>query len=78
MEGVQLVATLALRADLAGARQGDFEGRFTLAVAFDLASDIANDPAEPGAPQLQLLAIAVELLGVSASSRHHRCMLIDA
>jgi hypothetical protein len=51
MEGVQHVAALAPRADLASARQGDLEGRFTLAVAFDLAADIANDPAEPGAPR---------------------------
>jgi hypothetical protein len=74
MEGIQLVAALALllRADLTGACQGDRKGRFRLGVAADLAADIANDPAEPGAQQPQLLAMAVELLGVGVAYRPHQ------
>jgi hypothetical protein len=40
-------------------------------VACDLASDVANEPAEPGAQNAQLAAVPVELFGMGITSRHH-------
>jgi hypothetical protein len=47
-------------------------------MAGDLAADVAGQPADPGAQQLQLPTITVELLGVSVAARHHGGVLGDA
>ena len=80
VEGIELPPALALllRADLVGAREGPFERRFDVCPAGDLASDVANDAAEPGAQQAQLPMVAFELLGVGIAPRHHRGALGDA
>ena len=69
---------LLLRVDLVGAREGPFQRRFDLCPAGDLASDVADDAAEPGAQQAQLPMVAFELLGVGIAPRHHRGALGDA
>ena len=50
---------LHLRADLIGAREWPH-----VRVACDLTTDVANEPAEPGAQNAQLSAVAIELFGV--------------
>jgi len=51
VEGIQLPAALALllRADLIGPREWPTECRLEVRVARDLAPDVADEPAEPGA-----------------------------
>jgi hypothetical protein len=80
MEGIQLPAALALllRADLGGARERPGEGLLQRRLTGDLAADVADDAAEPRAQEPQLLAMAVELLGVGVAPRHHRRLLGDA
>ena len=80
MEGIELPAplTLALRADLRGPRERALEGRFDGHVACDLAADVADQPAQPGAQEAHLPMVAVELLGVGIASRHHRRLPGDA
>src|SRR5476651_2876283 len=70
--------TLALRADLGGPRERALESRFDGLVACDLAADVADQPAQPGAQEAHLPMVAVELLGVGIASRHHRRVLGDA
>jgi hypothetical protein len=74
MEGIELPATLALlfASDLTGARQRQGKRRPDIHLAGDLAADVADQPAEPGAQDAQLATVAVELLGVGVASRHHR------
>lgn len=38
----------------------------------DLAADVANDPAEPGAQDAQLSLMPLELFGIGVPARHHR------
>ena len=47
-------------------------------MAGDLAAEVAGQPADPRAQQLQLPTVAVELLGVSVAARHHGGALGDA
>src|SRR3954467_1644442 len=79
MEGIQLPAALALllRADLAGASERDLERSRDLLLATDLAADVADQPAEPGAQDAQLPTMAVKLFGVGIAPRHHRRALGD-
>ena len=67
MEGIQLSAALALllRADLTGAREWCFERGLDVLLAGDLAANVADQPAEPGAQDAQLPTVAVELFGVA-------------
>src|SRR2546429_4245545 len=60
VEGIQLPAALALllRTDLIGAREWPGECRLEVRVACDLAPDVANEPAKPGAQNAQLSAVA--------------------
>ena len=69
---------LALRADLGGPRERSLEGRLDGPVALDLAADIADQPTQAGAQEAHLSMVAVELLGVCITSRHHRRLLGDA
>jgi hypothetical protein len=80
VEGIQLPPALALLlgADLVGARQRPFEGRFELWLAGDLAADVTDDAAEPDAQQTQLAMVALELLGVGIAASHHRGVLGNA
>lgn len=41
-------------------------------LALDLAADVANDPAAPGAQDAQLAPMPLELLGMGIAARHHR------
>ena len=80
VERIKLPAPLALllRSDLGRTRQRCFEDRFQFGAAFDLAADVADDPAEPAAQQAQLAMMALELFGVGIASRHHCRPLGDA
>lgn len=51
MEGIELPAPLALllRADLAGPAKWEGERLLECGLTFDLAADVADDPAEPRA-----------------------------
>ena len=40
-------------------------------VALDLAADVADQPAQAGAQEAHFSMMAVELLGVGITSRHH-------
>src|SRR6059058_583674 len=77
---IQLPAALALllRADLIGAREWPHECRLEVRVACDLTTDVANEPAEPGAQNAQLSAVAIELFGVGITACHHGGALGDA
>jgi hypothetical protein len=63
VEGIELPAALALPlgADLGGSRERVVEGVFD-GQASDLAADIADRAAQPGAQEAQLAVVAVELL----------------
>ena len=63
---------LLLPTDLRGPAQGNGEGFLQTLVAFDLTPDIADDPAEAGAQELDLPVHALELLGVGVAPGHHR------
>src|SRR5262249_61849844 len=71
-EGIQLPAALALllRADLIGAREWPGKYRLEVRMAYDLAPDVANEPAEPSAQNAQLSAVAVELFGMGKTPPH--------
>src|SRR5438046_10542524 len=45
--------------------------RLEVRVACDLTTDVANEPAEPGAQNAQLSAVAIELFGVGITACHH-------
>src|SRR5205823_537840 len=49
-----------------------------IGVACDLTTDVANEPAEPGAQNAQLSAVAIELFGVGITACHHGGALGDA
>src|SRR5579863_2625883 len=74
MEGIQLPAALALllRADLAGPPERKRERLFEDWLTFDLAADVADDPAEPAAQDAQLPLMPPELFGMGVAARHHR------
>src|SRR5206468_11170911 len=73
MEGIQLPAALALllRADLRGPAERQGEGVLEPGLTFDLAADIADDPAQPAAQDAQLPLMPFELLGMGVAPRHH-------
>ncbi len=73
VEGIKLPAALALllRADLIGAKKRPFEHRLDVGVASDLATNVADDTAEPRAQDAQFAAVALELFGVGIASGHH-------
>ena len=77
MEGIELPAALALalRTDLGGPREWALEGRFDGLVAGNLAADIADQPTQASAQEAHLSMVAVELLGVGITPRHHRRLL---
>jgi hypothetical protein len=64
MEGIKFPTALALllRADLSGASQRPSNHRLKLRLAGNLATDVANEVAEPCAQQAQLPLVALELL----------------
>jgi hypothetical protein len=66
VKGTELPAALALLlgADLAGARERGFERHLDVLLAGEIAADVADRPAEPGAQDAQLPTMAVELFGV--------------
>lgn len=80
MEGIQLPAALALllRADLRGPAQRECERLLKRILTFDLAADVADDPAEPGTQDAQLPLMPLELFGMGVAARHHRGGLGDA
>src|SRR2546430_1648318 len=80
VEGIQLPAALALllRTDRIGAREWPGKCRLEVRVACDLAPDVANEPAKPGAQNAQLSAVAVELFGMGITRCHHGGALGDA
>jgi hypothetical protein len=49
-----------------------------LGLAFDLATDVADEAAEPRSQAAQLPPMALELFGVGIASCHHRRLLGDA
>src|SRR6201987_5639789 len=65
---------LLLGADLGCAPKRLLEDSLKLALAFDLAADVADQAAEPRPRQTQLPSVALELLGMGIASRHHRRM----
>ncbi len=71
MEGIELPSALALLlgADLAGSAKGKRKRLLQCRLTFDLAADVANDPAKPAAQDAQL---PLELLGMGVTARHHR------
>ena len=76
VEGIQLPAALALllRADLIGTREWPGEYRLEFRVACDLAPDVANEPAEAGAPTLANLIGSIEYVsqhGVLVTNFRH-------
>ena len=80
MERIELPAALAsaLGADLVGPRERESERLLELVIPRDLAADVADDAAEPGAQQAQLTLMAVELPGVGVTAGHHGGLLGDA
>src|SRR6202158_3833468 len=74
MEGIELPSTLALLlgSDLGGARQRQGKRRLDVRLAFDLAADVTDQPAQPRAQDAQFSTVAVELFGVGITPRHHR------
>jgi hypothetical protein len=80
MEGIELPAALALLLGSYQSGTGQRQGKRRLEVllALDLAADIADQPAQSAAQDAQFPAVAVELLGVGVTSRHHCRMLGDA
>ena len=80
MEGIQLPTALALllRADMVGVRPRPRKRRHDILFALDLAANVAHEPVQPRAQDVQLPFVALELLGMSVASRHHRRALGDA
>ena len=74
VQGEELPAALmlALAAHLLGPRQGQGEDLFQPVVAGDLASDVADQPAQARAQEAQFAVAALELLGVRVAPGHHR------
>lgn len=65
-------------ADLIGACDGPFQRRLNICLACDLAANVADDAAKPAPQEAQFAAVALELFGVSVTSRHHGGALCDA
>jgi hypothetical protein len=80
MEGIQLPTALALllRADMVGLRPRPRKRRHDILFALDLAANVAHEPVQPRAQDVQLPFVALELLGMSVASRHHRRALGEA
>jgi hypothetical protein len=80
MEGIQLPTALALllRADMVGVRPRPRKRRHDILFALDLAANVAHEPVQPRAQDVQLPFVALELLGMSVASRHHRRALGEA
>src|SRR5205085_5521585 len=74
VEGIELPAALALllRADLRGAAKRECERLLKDRPTFDLAADVADDPAQPAAQDAQLPLMPLELFGIGVAARHHR------
>ena len=73
MEGIKFPTALALllRADLSGARQRPSNHRLKLRLAGNLATDVANEVAEPCAQEAQLPLVALEPFGMCIAAGHH-------
>src|SRR5213079_1832040 len=69
---------MLLRADLIGTRERGVECSLEPVVAWELAPNVANDPAEPDAQNPQLSMMAVELFCMRIAPCHHRGALGDA
>jgi hypothetical protein len=80
VEGIKLPAalTLLLRADLSGPPERKGECLLEDWPTFDLAADVADDPAEPAAQDAQLPLMPLELFGMGVARSHHRRGLGDA
>jgi hypothetical protein len=78
MEAIQLPAALAplLGPDLGGARQRQRKRRLDVLMAFDLAADVTDQPAQRKMRSSR--RVAVELPGMGVASRDHRRPLGDA
>src|SRR4051812_50117951 len=74
MKGIELPAALALLlgADLAGSAKRKGECLLEGWLALDLATDVADDPAQPAAQDTQLPLMPPELFGMGVAARHHR------
>ncbi len=70
MEGIKLEAALALllRADLGGPAEREGERVLEHGLTFDLAADVADDPAQPAAQDTQLPLMPPELRSGRPSS----------
>jgi hypothetical protein len=66
-----------MRTNLGGARKRDRERLLQHYLTTDLAANVADQPAKPGAQDAQLSMVAIELLGVGIAPRHHRRPLGD-
>ena len=62
--------TLILEAHLDRQIEQGLEASLELAIALDPATDVADDAAEPGAQELERLAGALELMGMSVAPDH--------
>ena len=73
MEGIKFptAPALPLRADLSGAPQRPPNHRLKLRLAGNLATDVANEVAEPCAQEAQLPLVALELFGMGIAVGHH-------
>src|SRR5205809_1423102 len=63
--------TLGWEAGCQTTASSDVDGHHEVRVACDLTTDVANEPAEPGAQNAQLSAVAIELFGVGITACHH-------
>jgi hypothetical protein len=61
-----------LRADLRGSAQRECERLFELILARNLATDVADNPAQAAAQDAQLALMPPELFGMGVAARHHR------
>ena len=68
--GVAALALL-LRADLGGPAEREGDGILEHSLTFNLAADIADDPAQPPAQDAQRPLMPLELLGMGIGPRHH-------
>src|SRR5690242_6147270 len=74
LKGIELppALTLALRANLIGAREGHREHGFEFVLSSDLAADVAQQASKPGAQETQLPMVPLESLGMGVAPSHHR------
>ena len=80
MERVELPAALALplRADLIGTCERRGERLLEIGAPLDLAAHVAREAAQPRAQEAHLAMVALELLRMGITSRHHRRVLGEA